>query len=301
MTLTLDVWDEACRLTVTADGFWPLLTYRFSPTEPKPYVATLLAPSAPLPGLAKSIVQDAPADHPHHRGVWYGHGHFGDADVWLEQPDTGRVTHDGFTARWDDTTPADGRTGAGFVSTDTWTAADGRVLGHDTRGVCVLPRDDSPGFSVDLDFRLVPADGAVTLGECVDAGFPAVRLADVIDQFDGGHFVTDTGVAEFDTAGTEARWLAAWGRFDGSPMAVHDTCGIAMLDHPTNPGHPAKWFTRPFGWFTPSGTQFAPIELPADGLRWRHRLVVFAGEPDTTRLDAAWDDFAAADGLVDAS
>ena len=286
-------WDEACRLTVgTPAG--PLVAYRYSPVEPHPYFHPLVAPNAVGPFLAKSVTQDAPADHPHHRSLWYAHGHLVDAageihDLWLEHPGAGRVVPEPPGA------VSAGPLRAAFRAAADWESAGGRLLA--TQGLAAtvsLPADGSPGFCLDLDCTLAGADDSDLLaGQAVDAGFPALRVADMIDLLDGGHVLDSEGRTDHDVAGNAARWCAAWGTLDPSPPAAHAVCGIALLDHPDNPGHPNRWFVRPFGWLTCTGTQFAERVIPAAGVRYRHRVVVFAGEADAAVLDAWWNEFAA--------
>lgn len=281
---TVEVWDEACRLAVRR-GPWLLAGYRFSPVEPQPYLYPVLAPNAPIPGLEKSVTLDAPADHPHHRSVWWGHGDVDGVDFWLEGPHCGHIVHTGF-----DSVEAAADT-ARFVATSSWRRRDGTELMTDRRDVTVA-FDDTDGLRIDLDVTLRPAGAELTLPQTVESGLPAVRVADMIDLFDGGHVLTSEGARDHAAGDTAARWVAAWGTIDASPPAKNPTCGLAMMDHPSNPGHPNRWFVRPFGWLTPAGTQFGPRTVPVTGLRLRHRLVSFAGDADPERLDRLWHEFA---------
>lgn len=291
-------WDHACRLTFGAPS-GPLVAYRYSPVEPHPYFYPLVAPNAVGPFLAKSVTQDAPADHPHHRSLWYAHGHLVDAagavhDLWLEHPGAGRIV-----SRPPEAVTA-GPLQAGFRARADWFAADGHVLAEaDLAATVSLPADGAPGFSLDLDCTLAAAgDSDLRAGQAVDAGFPALRVADMIDLLDGGHVLDSEGRTDHDVTEHEARWCAAWGTIDPSPPAAHPVCGVALLDHPGNPGFPNRWFVRPFGWLTCTGTQFAERVIPASGARYRHRVVVFAGEADPAVLDGWWEEFAGTEPLT---
>lgn len=283
--LAVDVWDAAASLTIR-QGPWVLLGYKYAAALAKPYFSPLVAPNAALPSFSKSAVWDSPADHPHHHGLWYGHGALDGIDFWLEEPGCGRIEHAGFEDIWQ----AEGH--AGFVSWASWVGPDGAQVAADRRGVEVRVRDGEPGFVLDLDYALASARGHdLVAGQTVESGLPAVRVADLIDIFDGGHFLDSEGRRDHECTDNAARWCAAWGVLDASPPAVRRTCGIAVLDHPGNAGHPPRWFCRPFGWFTASGTQFGERVVPNDSrLRLRHRVVVFGDEPDPASLDALWDE-----------
>jgi hypothetical protein len=85
-------------------------------------------------------------------------------------------------------------------------------------------------------------------------------------------------------AGTFAKaapWLAAVGS-----RGVGVSEGLALLQHPSNPDAPAPWFTRDYGFLSPT-----PMYWPADGvatrlsrgsrLTLRYRILIFSGDVST--------------------
>jgi hypothetical protein len=94
----------------------------------------------------------------------------------------------------------------------------------------------------------------------------------------GGTMVNAEGLAgEKGTFGKESPWLACFGTRGGKT-----TEGLAILQHPTNAGFPSKWFTRDYGFLSPT-----PMFWPENGkttvlakgakLPLRYRVLVFAG------------------------
>ena len=76
------------------------------------------------------------------------------------------------------------------------------------------------------------------------------------------------------------------------------TEGLAILQHPQNPGYPAPWFTRDYGFLSPT-----PMCWPANGkdtritkgekLRLCYRVLVFSGTPETAGIGGIFTDFSA--------
>jgi hypothetical protein len=83
--------------------------------------------------------------------------------------------------------------------------------------------------------------------------------------------------------GQRARWCAAFGRCEGVSV------GIALFDHPRNPWHPSPWFTRDYGFFSPSPFNWHEWRITAtQPLKVRYGVVVFVGEPDLEGLWRQW-------------
>ena len=108
----------------------------------------------------------------------------------------------------------------------------------------------------------------------------SVRLDPDIAVRHGGSMVNAQGAAgEKATFGQASPWMAAYGR-----RGSGTTEGLALFQHPSNPWYPAHWFTRDYGFISPT-----PMYWPRDGvatriakgetLRLRYRVLVFTGDP----------------------
>ncbi|OHB72624.1 MAG: hypothetical protein A2V70_04780 [Planctomycetes bacterium RBG_13_63_9] len=85
---------------------------------------------------------------------------------------------------------------------------------------------------------------------------------------------------------------ARWVDYSG-PVSGQLGGGIALMDHPDNPGHPTPFHVRDDGWMGACLTLSHPITIqPGKPLRLRYGLWVHAGVPDGDRIAAAWKDFA---------
>lgn len=238
----------------------------------KPFVQCLRGPSG------RNMLEDSPADHVHHHGVWWGHGDVNGVDFYLEVPRSdgrfGRIEH----REWAELTDASPR--YGFVEALEWVDDAGRPLIAERRSLHVHLADEAH-YTVDLDSTYT-ACVDIRFGDTKESVMPSLRLAETITTRGGGGAITSSrgGVGEEQTMGVEAEWVdysSTRRSLGGKPV----TEGVAVLDHPSNPLHPPKFFCREYGPLAPwQGNYFTgPSELRAgDSLRGRHRLVVHEGD-----------------------
>ena len=224
----------------------------------------------------KIVTELAPADHPHHRGVflaWYAMHGAVDADFWgwgAHAPVAGRRIVNRSAARCAD----------GLTVHNDWLAEAAVVLQENTR---ITARVEAATFIVGLHYRLTPACD-LRLARSAFGGF-CIRLnaAGPIE------FLTETGPVALpephyltpESAWPDARWYAAH---------LGD-CGVVVLNHPGNP---------PAGWFNNATLRMLNPCVTAPGeLRWaadqtcdlRYRLVAYDGPCPTARIPSlagAW-------------
>lgn len=101
----------------------------------------------------------------------------------------------------------------------------------------------------------------------------------------GGGTMSNAGGdrGEQETFGKRSSWMDYYGTRNGK------TEGIAILQHPSNPWYPAPWFTRDYGFISPT-----PMYWPEDdkatrfkkgeSLRLRYRVLVHGSEADIAAL-----------------
>lgn len=242
-----------------------LARYRFFREQAKPYLYPLRLPGSP------PLLEDSPPDHYHHHGIWIGHGEVNGYDFWLEHPNrTGRIEQhfvEEIVAR-----------GArvGFRVRNRWVAPDGRVPLVDVRSFW-FTLDEAGDLVIDLTVTLWPMGGPVTLFGSNEAGIPHVRPARGIWVVNGGRIVNSAGgVNEAGTYGKEAEWVDYSG-----PVGPGGTWyGIAVFNHPGNPYHPAPWFTRDYGPFSPNFLLFTePVVIqPERPYALSYRIVAHKGD-----------------------
>ena len=105
----------------------------------------------------------------------------------------------------------------------------------------------------DIEATFTALDEPVTFGQTNENALPLIRVADVIDEWDGGthHAVRTERPAGKRASAQRRRWADCSGPLVRQPDSEPEFYGIAMLDHPSNRNHPNAWFARSYG---PLGT-----------------------------------------------
>jgi hypothetical protein len=283
--------QTANTLAITIDGK-PFTTYRFAedPADPKwqhPYFWPVqLADGTEITAdQMREVAKDPKADHPHHRSIWIGFGDINGANHWSSSAEKQRhlrftmIGPDSFTEEltWDSkgsTVPlvAEVRT------VKVVTFADG------ARGLDITSTLTAP--TVDARFACKPLNV-----QGVEAGLCSLRIArSIADAPDNQKWITAGGGGAAPSVG-EARarsvpnlWCDLSGTINGQK------CGAAIVAAPQNPGGPAPWHVRSFGFLADIG----PLNwtLPKDhSATFRHLIVLHSGDAVDAKIDdkaSAW-------------
>jgi len=247
-----------------------LFEYRYAPSRPKPYVHPFCAPD----GTPLTI--DSPADHVHHRGLMLAWSNVAGFDFWGEtNPGAhGQIIHQ----RFEQAPSAEG-----LAAINRW-AAEGKPLLEERRQV--RPLQPGPDFEgLEWTSALRAAGDPVTLDASKHVynglGIRFVRSMDL------GMVLNARGTRTIEQAnGEDAAWCCYYGG-----LKDRHTAGVAILNHPSNPRHPAPFFVmnKPFGYLAAAPTFREPFRLMRERalvLRWA--VVSFLGEPSPERLAALY-------------
>jgi hypothetical protein len=250
-----------------ADG---AAVYESGPAPLKAYVKELRTPGG------VQVLLDSPADHVHHHGLMLALGADG-IDFWTEVPPErmGRQVPRG-AAAFD---------ASGVRQVLDWQAPGGTNFLGEARRVTIRTgtAGEPPLLTWESTLRPAPGRGAVRLWgrHYFGLGLRFVR------DFDGAvEFLFEPGatnrVVRGDERLTPGRWCAARGTLGGKPVTV------AMFDHPSNPRHPAEWFTmaKPFAYLSATlGLDKTPMTIEADrALRLRWAVALWDGHPSPEKI-----------------
>jgi hypothetical protein len=257
----------------------PLLSYRAHPTQKYPYFFPLMGPVSGM-----SLTSESSLPWPHHRSLFFGCDQVNGGNYWQDTLERGQVISKG-----------------------------PKVIEPTKRSLVIVDECEwkRPGQPVQMtderrftltmaSLRLRILDVAIKWNAVVDVTIQktnhalfAVRAANDITPWGGGRLVSSEGQeGEQATFGKPARWCAFFGKrtqAKGEPME-----GIALMDHPQGPWAPCPWFTRDYGNFSPMPFNFIkePWKLAAgQSVQIRHRVVLFAGDPQEAGLDKLYEDW----------
>ncbi|GMW02096.1 MAG: hypothetical protein AMXMBFR84_32320 [Candidatus Hydrogenedentota bacterium] len=217
--------QDASTVTVTQGGRI-LMRYRHGYVPYKPYVEVLCTPSG------VNVIRDAPADHLHHHGLMFAIT-AGGVNFWEEAKAPGEQKHVSLE-------PIPDPALSGFMERIDWnTSKDGAALMHETRTLWTVNDDTLGAVILHWQTNLQPAKAMAAKGvELTGTNYHGLglRFLASMDRTDGFFNANgDKGVAG--THEQRSPWCAFTGYAEGSPVT------IALFDHPSNPRHPATWFT----------------------------------------------------------
>jgi hypothetical protein len=234
----------------------------------------------------EDVVEFAPTDHPHHRGVflaWHAIDGEVPADFWgwgQFAPTKDRV----ITNRSLKPVAADAQH-AVLAAHNDW-VAEGTTLIEET--TTVSARQEKGVNVIDFDFRLLPKCD-LTLKQTAFSGF-------CVKSFKEGQAVYTSPQGEVTLPAPhhlkpETDWpAAAWYDYTIT-LDAGKTIGAAVVDHPGNP--PSTWHNlKPIAMVNPCIVAPGPVTLKAgQPLRLRYRLVTHDGPAPVELLKKLSDEF----------
>ncbi len=252
---------EKDRVTVTAGGK-PFTCYKFAASQKYPYFWPVNGPAS-----GKSITTETSQPYPHHHSLFFGCDRVNGGNYWQEGNERGQIVSQG--------PKLIKASGDRVVFTDKclWRQPGKEPIILDRRRVVITAPNEALRF---IDFEIsLEALTDIRILKSNHALFSA-RLMPELSVKSGGTLVNAEGkTGEKQTWGVPSPWCD----YSGTRDSI--TEGIAILQHPHNRWFPAKWFTRDYGFFSPTPMNWLKdnrLEL-AKGktLTLRYRVVVHTG------------------------
>lgn len=299
----VDIQRGQGQISVTIDGK-PFTTLFCGPETSKPYLHPLRSASGKIV-TRHYPMENVPGethDHPHHRGLWFGHGNVNGYDFWASEPSQ----HNGKNAKivLKNVGRAAGGADSGLIETTfDWDDPEGKVLLTESRTMTF--HADPAKRVIDFDITLAAVEN-VTFGDTKEGTF-AIRLAAALEEPNPEALPTPkrTGLmvdsegrrGEKQVWGHRASWVDYFGEIEGEKL------GIAILDHPENPRHPTYWHSRSyglfaaniFGWhdFLNDKTADGSMKLdPGHSIRFRYRVIIHPGDYQSAKIGAEYGKYA---------
>jgi hypothetical protein len=267
---------QADRLVVKIGG--ALFTeYRFGADTKYPYFYPVLGPRS---GRTVTVHRTEP--YPHHSSIFLGCDRVNGGNYWQEGPERGRIVSRRLRLVRERGERVE------FEQECVWERPGAAPPLDDWRRVSLSAPEPEVRF-MDFEVRLT-ARGEVRI-EKTNHSLLAVRVAPDLAVSGGGTLRNARGqLAEAGTFGQPAAW-AVFGARRGEAFE-----SVALFSHPTNPWYPEPWFTRDYGFMSPTPLNWLGTDglrlAPGQTLRFRYRVVIAAVEPDSPRLQAWFADWA---------
>ena len=229
---------------------------------------------------AVCLTEDSPGHHPWQHGIQTGFHGVNGCDFWL---DTGQHAQ----------MPIGTIEPVSLVITDqnppNWTV---EALWRHANGHLLLLEQQT--WSLGLDRGHMFLDFAWQLQAISDLhieqhAYGGLFIRMPFRRYYGASVFNSTGQRDNDTEQQPATWLSLHMPIENSPQGG----GIAILDHPTNPGHPVKWRVDGQRGINPSPCIDDTIDLQAGfSVNYRYRLILQTNPLEADQLAILWDNYA---------
>jgi hypothetical protein len=257
------------KISVTIDGKY-FTSYIFSEDEKYPFFYPV---NGPLSGGSVTSMRNG--DYPHHSSLFFGCDLVNGGNWWQEGLERGRIisVNAEITKQGGDT----------VIITDEciWSRPGAISPIRDIRRYIIT----SPGATVkQIDVEIVMEMLTDVQIKKTNHSLFSARMAADLSVINGGTMVNAEGAtSEKDTFGKKSAWIDFYGKRGNA------TEGLAILQHPSNPWYPSPWFTRDYGFMSPT-----PMYWPADDketflkkgtiLTLRYRVLVHAGDHKEAKI-----------------
>jgi hypothetical protein len=266
---------EEDKVTITVDG--KLFTYyKFAATQKYPYFWPVNGPAS-----GKSITTETSQPYPHHHSLFFGCDRVNGGNYWQEGNERGQIVSQG--------PKLIKASGDRIVFTDKclWQQPGKEPIILDRRRIVIT----APGKNlrcIDFEISLQPLTDIQIL-KSNHALFSA-RVVPELSVNSGGTLINAEGkTGEKETWGVPSPWCDYSGTRDGI------TEGITILQNPHNRWFPARWFTRDYGFFSPTPMNWLKngrLEMAkGEKLTLRYRVVVHTGDVKTAGIQRIFEKY----------
>lgn len=249
-------------------------------------------------------------DHPHHRGICFGHEGINGVETWAEEATyassandpkrgerarqslarMGREKHREFKEM-----KVEGDT-AVLVSVIDYLDPNGKKFLEEERRMTFHAGKDSR--SIDMDQTFTAVGGTANFEDKKDAGLSIRVPTEMAVEMDkgkagSGHIINSEGVKDLDAWGKRAKWCDYHGTVKGARV------GVAILNHPSSFRFPTPWHVRTYGLFTanPFGTnsldknaESGAFDLKeGEKFQLHHRFFFHKGDEQEGKVAEAWE------------
>lgn len=277
----------------------------------KPYLWRIHGPTGALMTRAYPMedVEGERQDHPHHRGITFGHEGINGIDTWAEEMTfvgylknpkreeyakerlnkLGKIVH----RTYEKLEAKDDY--ACFVEICDYQDREGKKLLEEKRTVTFRANDEHR--MIDFDQVLTATEGPLHFEDKKDSGL-SIRVATSMDVDSklGGQIINSEGQTDTGAWSQPAIWCDYHG-----PVG-EETVGVAILNHPSSFRHPTRWHVRNYGLFTanPFASKQFQKDLPdaafdleqGKELEMHHRFLFHKGDEKEGKVAEAYEAYA---------
>jgi hypothetical protein len=250
------------KINITINGKY-FTSYIFSDDEKYPFFYPV---NGPLSGGSVTSMRNA--EYPHHSSLFFGCDLVNGGNYWQEGLERGRIisVNAQILKQGGDTVI--------FTDECIWSRPGAISPVKDTRTYTITaPSATMTQIDVEITMEMLID---VVIKKTNHSLFSA-RMAADLSVKNGGTMINAEGLmSEAGTFGKGSPWIDFYGK-RGSAIE-----GLAIMQHPTNPWYPSPWFTRDYGFMSPTPMYWPKNETDTQmkkgtSLLLRYRVLVHAG------------------------
>lgn len=237
--------------------------YKAEASQKYPYFFPV---NGPLSGL--SVTTESSEPYPHHHSLFFGCDQVNGGNYWQDSLDKGQICSTSLRI-----IEAEGDRVV-LENECAWSKPGEAPVVHDTRRILITAPCDTVRI---LDFEITLTPAMDLRIDRTNHSLFAARMAPELNVASGGTLANARGdKGESGTFGKASPWCDYYGERNGI------TEGLAIFQHPSNPLYPVQWFTRDYGFFSPTPLYWPPNETHVSlssgiSVTLRYRVVVHAG------------------------
>ncbi len=253
--------------------------YKIDAQQKYPYFFPVNGPKS-----LRSVTTESSEPYPHHHSLFFGCDRVNGGNYWQNDNSEGQILSGKLSV-----TRESGE-GVALANECLWRKPGEEPVMRDER-LFEFAAPSADQRIIDVRIALTPLTD-IRIDKTNHSLF-AARMAPKLSVVAGGALMNASGdLGEANTFGKESPWCVCRGERDGVVE------GLAIFQHPDNPWYPAKWFTRDYGFFSPTPMYWPPndshMELPmGKTLTLRYRVVVFTGDVSAAELENWFSPYAA--------
>ncbi len=272
----IDAVKVGSKINVTIDGKF-FTSYIFSSDEKYPFFYPV---NGPLTGGSVTSMRNG--EYPHHSSLFFGLDQVNGGNYWQEGLERGRIISVNAEVVK--------QSGDTAVITDEciWSRPGVSSPIKDQRKITITAPSPSV-YQIDVVLSLEMLMDVQILK--TNHSLFSARMAADLSVKNGGVMINAEGASgEKETFGKPSAWID----YSGRRGAFNE--GLAIMQHPSNPWYPSPWFTRDYGFISPT-----PMYWPTNGtdtslkkgevLTLRYRVIIHGGTTEEANVKKYFEEY----------
>ena len=264
------------RIDVSIDGKF-FTSYIFAENEKYPFFFPV---NGPLTGASVTSMRNA--EYPHHSSLFFGCDQVNGGNWWQEGLERGRIisVNAEVVKQGGDTA---------IITDECIWSRPGAVSPVKDRRKYIITAPSKDVYQIEVEIVMEMLTDVRILK--TNHSLFSARMAADLSVRNGGTMINAEGLkGEKETFGKKSAWMDYYGR-RGSVVE-----GLAIIQHPSNPWYPSPWFTRDYGFMSPTPVYWPENEKDmffkkGTVLTLRYLVLVHGGDHLQADIAAAFENF----------